>query len=71
MFQWVLHLQGGMGTCFVVVAQEVENLGTGGADGVGDSPVEFFLNGAVGSFDGSVIAGGCDGDKGLLEAIGL
>ena len=71
MFQWVLHLQGGMGTCFVVVAQEVDHLGAGRAGGVGDSPIEFFLDGSVDSFDGSVIAGGCDGDKGLLEAIGL
>ena len=60
-----------MGSGLVVVVQEVEDLGSGGAGGVGDGSVEFFLDSTVGSFDGSIVAGGGNGDEGLLDAIGF
>ena len=60
-----------MGSSFVVVVQEVDHLGAGRVGGVGDGSVEFFLYSAVDSFDGSIVAGGGDGDEGLLEAVGF
>ena len=69
-FEGCLHLEGTVGSVFVVVLEETYDLLDGWMIGIGNGSVEFFLDGSMGAFDASVVAGCSYGYEGLLDAVG-